>query len=443
LIPGQVFRIDLSGSFDRDGTIETYSVTFSDNTYMEGTDPLFQHSFESTGSFTAVIEIIDLEGATSSMTVSFKVNRPPGTEMGVSETTIHSGDTIVFDYKGKDPDGDEVYVLWEFGDGFKVSGNTVSHTYNMRGTYTFRLIVRDSNGLERNRTGTITVENSEPVAVIDRESVRVNSGPANFTGSTMVTLKVKEGDQITIPGDQSYDDDAMDQLNLTWNMGDGSVLYGKKIIYTYQTEGLFEVVLTVDDGYGGRSNTTLEISVENRPPFAVFTEEDLGGGKVSFDASHSTDDPWDMGTLTYVWDLGDGNTEKTNDPILEYRYSFGGDFDVKLRVEDSDGDSDTYEREIEVEGLTFLEVMAISLVTLLILGTAGVVGVLYLRNRRRIDDGREDFKESDIPRGRGSGSGFRKPRPAREQGPSNRIAMIEAHEDRTKSSSSNLSFDRQ
>ncbi len=442
LIPDQVFRIDLTDSFDRDGTIETYSVTFSDNTHISGPDPVFNHSFESTGSFTAVIEVIDLEGAASSRTISFKVNRPPGTEMGVSETTIHSGDTVVFDYKGKDPDGDDIYVLWEFGDGFKVSGQTVSHTYNMRGSYTFRLIVRDSNGLERNRTGTIIVENSEPVAVIDRESIRVNSGPANFTGSTMVTLKVREGDQITIPGDQSYDDDAMDQPNLTWDMGDGSMLYGKKIIHTYRTEGLFEVVLTVDDGYGGRSNTTLEISVENRAPFAVFTAEDLGGGKFSLDASLSTDDPWDVETLTYIWDLGDGNTKRTNEPVIEYRYSFGGTFDVELRVEDSDGDSDSYEREVEVDGLTFIEVMAISLVTLLILGTAGVVGVLYMRRKRRMSDDRDDTIESGISHGRGSGAGFRKPRPAREQGPSSRSAMIEQYGDETKSSSSNLSFDR-
>ncbi len=444
LVPDQVFELDLSGSFDRDGIIESYSVTFSDNTHMEGLDPVFSHSFQTTGSYTAVIEVSDKEGASSSITISFKVNRPPGTELGVSGTMIHAGDTVVFDYKGSDPDGDEVYVLWEFGDGFKVSGRTVSHTYNLKGTYTFKLIARDSNGLERNRTGTIEVENSIPVAIIDKASITVNSGPGNFSGSSMVTLKVREGDVIVFPGDLSQDNDVNDELNLTWDMGDGTLLYGIEALHSFQNSGLFEVVLTIDDGHGGVSNTTMKVSIENRPPFAMFKAKDLGNGKVSFDASQSTDDAWDLAGLVFIWDFGDGNEKRTREPRIEYRYSFGGRFDVQLRVEDEDGGSDTYESEINIDGMTFFEVITISLVVLAILGTAGVVGILFLR-RRMIDEGKglKDYLRKDERTELGSQGSFSRPTdpgPAGKPGHSHRTAP---DKDRyPKSSSQDRRFDR-
>ncbi len=444
LIPDQVFKLDLSESFDMDGMIEAYSVTFSDNTHLEGPDPFFSHSFQTTGLYSAVVEVSDKEGASSSITISFKVNRPPGTELGVSGTKIHAGDTVVFDYKGSDPDGDEVYVLWEFGDGFKVSGRTVSHTYNMKGIYNFKLIARDANGLERNRTGTIEVENSIPVAIIDKASITVNSGPGNFSGSSMVTLKVREGDIIGFPGNLSHDKDVNDKLNLTWDMGDGTLLYGVEPLHEFQISGLFEVVLTIDDGHGGISNTTMKVSVENRPPFAMFKAKDLGNGKVSLDASQSTDDAWDLAGLVYFWDFGDGNEKRTSESRIEYRYSFGGTFDVQLRVEDEDGGSDTYENEINIDGMTFFEVMTISLVVLAILGTAGVVGILFLR-RRMVDEGKglKDFLNKEDRTELGSQGSFSRPiDPGPAGRPGHSLRSSPDKDKYPKSSSRDRRFDR-
>jgi hypothetical protein len=445
LIPGQEFLLDLSNSTDRDGTIESFSVTFSDNTHMEGPEPRFTHSFESTGSYSAVISITDKEGETSTSTISFKVNRPPGTDMGISTSTIHAGETVIFDYKDSDPDGDEIYILWDFGDGFKVSGKTVSHSYGMRGNYTYKLIVRDSNGLERNRTGIIRVENSDPVAEIDREKITVNSGPANFTGSSMVTLKVLEGDLIRISGESSHDNDVEDGLNFTWEMGDGTILYETAATHTYREEGMFTLVLTVNDGHGGISNTSLKVSVENREPFAMFTAEDLGGRKVKLDASMSTDDPWDMGGLTFIWDLGDGEERESSDPVLEYRYSFGGRYEVSLEVRDGDGASDEYEREVDLEGITIQEALLISFVILLILGTIGVVGILYMKRRMR-EEGKGlrhylGMVEPDEVVGNHEG-GFGPSRPVSLNYRRGGGSMGETPDHTAKGSSRDLSFDR-
>ena len=379
LVPGQELTIDLGQSSDRDGDIVSYSVSFSDGTHSEGPDPYFTHTFHETGSYTLVIGVVDSEGGVSTISRTVKVNRPPSTDHSTSKRTVHAGDVVIFDYKGADPDGDPVVIVWDFGDGFKASGRTVSHTYYQRGTYRYTLTVKDSNGLESNRSAIITVENSDPTAVIDRDSIRVNSVPPNFTGPSRVTILMEEGDRLYLAGDNSHDRDTEDELNLTWDLGDGTTAYGSGIFHVFRSSGLFRVVLTVDDGHGGVDNDTVMVSVMNRDPFAVFTYDELGGGRVVLNASLSTDDPWDMDTLEYIWDLGDGFTERSDGPLLEHRYAFGGSYRVKLTVRDSDGASSTFTGDVDVGGPSFPEVMAISLVVLAVLGSILAAVYIYLR----------------------------------------------------------------
>lgn len=418
LIPGQTMTIDLSGSFDRDGEIVSYSISISDNTHLEGPEPVFTHSFLDPGVYTLVMKAFDAEGEESSITYSVKVNRPPSLDHSLSSKTINSGDTVIFDYKGSDPDGDDIIILWDFGDGYKVQGKTVSHEYARKGTFTYTLTVTDANSIEVNKTGTINVLNSDPVAIIDKESIRVNAIPGNFSGPSMVTLIVMEGDTIYIPGDLSTDTDREDDLNLTWNMGDGSIKYGLHALYRYRSSGLFEVELIVSDGSGGIANTTMLISVDNRPPVAVFTVEKIDSGKIRFDASNSADDPWDIGSLKYEWDLGNGEKKNTEDPYLEYRYPFGGKYDVTLTVTDSDGASGSYEREVEASGMGFASIMIISLSVLLIMGVAGIVAFLILRRRlHENDQGIADlFRRGDPVPDEGERGGFSRPRKMRGEG---------------------------
>ncbi|MBN1389456.1 MAG: PKD domain-containing protein [Candidatus Thermoplasmatota archaeon] len=367
VVPGQAVTFDMSGSYDRDGVLVSYSLSLSDNTYIESTDPVFTHIFETTGSFTALLKAYDQEGEVGSRTVTVKVNKPPTTDIGISSIKVHAGEQVTFTYKGMDPDGDEFIVEWDFGDGFKVSGLLVHHFYNRRGEFTYRVVVRDSNGLESSRTGTITVLNSQPSALIDRQNIFVNGAQANFSGELMVTLYVKEGDTVRIPGDLSYDPDQNDLLNFTWDMGDGERIYEQIAVHKFLVSGLIRVNLTVNDGFGGVDSAELFVSISNRPPFAAFENEGKGR-TVRFNASLSIDDPWDMGGLEYRWDFGDGDEKVTMVPLVEHDYTFGGRYRVKLTVVDGDGDMSTFEHEISVSGIglsTFI-IMIILLILLLL-----------------------------------------------------------------------------
>jgi len=351
LSPGQTVRIDMGGSDDRDGDIALYSIYMSDNTYLESTDPVFEHIFKQPGVYSLLLKVYDQEGEEGLVTHSIRVNRPPTSEIGVSSLRVHSGEEVTFTYKGGDPDGDDHMVEWDFGDGFKVSGKLVRHTYLMRGEFTYKMTVRDIWGLESTRTGVITVENSIPVAIIDKDNILVNGHSANFSGELKVTMYIREGDRVRLPGDLSSDSDRNDLLEFDWRMGDGTHLEGPLVEHVYTTSGLLLVNLTVSDGSGGVDHSEMFISVENRPPFAIFEVKEERGLTV-FDASLSADDPWDMEDLRYIWDLGDGNSRTTSDPVLRYDYTFGGDYRVKLTVVDTDGGRSSFSRDVGVKGIT-------------------------------------------------------------------------------------------
>ncbi|MGA1848262.1 MAG: PKD domain-containing protein [Thermoplasmatota archaeon] len=392
--PGQTVRIDLGGSSDRDGEVVLYSISMSDNTYLESSDPVFDHIFSKPGVFSLLLKVYDAEGEEGLLTHSIRVNRPPSSEVGVSSLRIHSGEEITFTYKGSDPDGDDHIVEWDFGDGFKVSGKVVRHTYMMRGEYTYRMVVKDIWGLESSREGVITVENSFPVAVIDKDNIVVNGHPGNFSGELKITMYVNEGDRVVLPGGLSSDNDRNDVLQFDWNMGDGTHLNGSVADHIYTTSGLLLVNLTVTDGNGGFDHSEMFISVENRAPFAIF-DISKDGDTMVFDASLSTDDPWDLEGLVYIWDLGDGNTRRTSGPHLRYDYTFGGDYRVKLTVKDSDGASSSFTRDVSAEGMT------IEIAVSLIVAITVVLLVALLVVWRKLKDKmvREDRGLIDIIKG--------------------------------------------
>ncbi|MGA1873302.1 MAG: PKD domain-containing protein [Thermoplasmatota archaeon] len=384
--PGQTITFNLSGSYDPDGEVVQYSLSLSDNTYLENSDPVFQHVFLTSGTFTVLLKAYDEEGEIGSLTVTVKVNRPPTTDVGISSINVYAGEEVTFTYKGMDPDGDEIIAEWDFGDGFKVSGLLVRHTYKRRGEYTFTVVVRDSNGLESERSGTITVMNSDPTALIDRDNILVNGAPGNFSGELKVTLYAVEGDTVRIPGDLSYDPDQNEVLNFTWDLGDGNKAYDRIVIHRFMVSGLLKVTLTVEDGVGGIDTTELFVSVDNREPFAAFEYSSKDGGKVTFDATLSTDDPWDMAGLEYRWDFGDGDKKVTLDPVIEHDYTFGGEYRVKLTVADGDGAQSTFVRDVNARGIRPGVVVALVASILVILAVLSFMGWRRLHDRMLRED---------------------------------------------------------
>ena len=148
-----------------------------------------------------------------------------------------------------DPDGDALTYLWSFGDGTTGTGATVSHTYAQDGSFSVRLIVRDTKGLEDTVATTATISNVAPLI-------------ASFAGATLLP-----GETYSAGG--TFADPGADSWTATVDYGDGSgittlTLADKSfsLSHTYLAAGSFTVTVRVsdDDVTSSRTSTVMVLA---------------------------------------------------------------------------------------------------------------------------------------------------------------------------------------
>ncbi len=101
---------------------------------------------------------------------------------------------------------------------------------------------------------------------------------------------------------------------------------------------------------GGDSIHRIRYFDANQPPIARATASPTNGPTpltVNFDGTGSSDPDGD--SLSYAWDLdGDGQYDDSTAPKPAYTYSAAGNYDVKLRVTDARGTSDTLDEPLRI-----------------------------------------------------------------------------------------------
>ncbi|MCK5415442.1 MAG: PKD domain-containing protein, partial [Thermoplasmata archaeon] len=149
------------------------------------------------------------------------------------------------------------------------------------------------------------------------------------------------GQNITFNGSASFSTSGS-IVNFTWDLGDGTTLYGPEVTHNYTNTGTtvrtLTANLTIKDGSGGTDTDTARVYVNplgSSPPTADAGIAPSGRTReaLTFNASTST------GTITsYIWDWGDGsggtgvNTTHT--------YLDDGVYSVSLAVVSSDSLAD-------------------------------------------------------------------------------------------------------
>jgi PKD repeat protein len=130
-----------------------------------------------------------------------------------------------------------------------------------------------------------------------------------------------------------------------WAFGDGTTGSGVVATHAYAAPGSYEVTLTVTDSRGRTGTFAQNVSVSlpvNQPPtasFLVSPNPAQVNQAVTVNALASLDPD---GTLSsYTWTFGDGTTLVSATPVLEHVYAASGTYEVKLRVTDDRGGTDT------------------------------------------------------------------------------------------------------
>lgn len=168
---GETVNFNGELSSDPDGAIVSWQWDFGDGHIGSGLRTT--HSFiwvgESNRTFTVILKVTDNRGGVSvsgkSITIEIEAeNQRPNADFTYSPSVPQKGEHIYFNGSlSSDPDGAISSWQWDFGDGRRARGKTVSHIYNWDQqddrTFTVTLTVTDDNGAQGVTTKTITVKN--------------------------------------------------------------------------------------------------------------------------------------------------------------------------------------------------------------------------------------------------------------------------------------------
>lgn len=209
---------------------------------------------------------------------------------------------------------------WDFGNGNISSIQNPGAVFNNETSYTVTLTVKD---------GTQISVKARTITVYKRPAVDFTFSPDNGCLPMPVTFT-----STSTAGNGTI-------TSYSWDFGDGIIqqsFFGTTT-HTYTFEQTATVRLTATNEYGCANTITKQNIIKVHPEIKVGfaadkTIECFAPATISF--SNTSTGP---GTLTYLWDFGDGNTSTQATP--SHTYTRKGTYTVKLTVNSSEGCSKT------------------------------------------------------------------------------------------------------
>jgi PKD repeat protein len=243
-----------------------------------------------------------------------------GTLIEVSDFKIYSPEvgsaSVPFDELSEKPFGSIDGWSWDFGDGSSSMEEHPIHIYASPGTYPVRLTVTDDEGLTDTTAMDYTVLHPPTV---------------DFTWSPTTP---EEGETTSFEGDASDLDGYV--VDWKWRFSHSDTEYDRpNTNMSFPDNGDYLVALTVTDSQLLTSTETKIVTILNVPPSVDVPDRSVLVGD-TFEVEPDIDEPGsaDQSTLTYLWDLGDGNFY--GQKLLSHMYEAVGEYHVILTVTDKD-----------------------------------------------------------------------------------------------------------
>ncbi|MBN1945312.1 MAG: PKD domain-containing protein, partial [Bradymonadales bacterium] len=167
-------------------------------------------------------------------------------------------------------------------------------------------------------------EDLEPPAVVPEVSVSADwDDPLGLS-----PLTVSFG-CVSVKGEQPF--------GYSWSFGDGVTSTLQNPTYTYSNAGTYQATCTViySNGNIGQDSILVPVVLDTAPQVLISANPMVGfaGLEVHFDSRVTQGN----GTMSYLWEFGDGATATTL-PAATHTYTSPGIFQAILTVEDQDGD---------------------------------------------------------------------------------------------------------
>jgi gliding motility-associated-like protein len=213
--------------------------------------------------------------------------------------------------------GNPIYWRWELGNGTTSFLQNPSTSYFTPGQYTIKLVVEDGIGNKDSLTRT------QYISIFPIPVVNFSATPL----SGCVPLTVQFTDLSTATGSSI--------ISWLWDFGDGTTGTIRNPIHTYTSAGNYNVTLRVTTISGCTKTLTRNNYIQaSNGVTANFTNTSPTGCSLPVTISF-TNTSSGSGTLSYLWNFGDGGTSTAQHPT--HTYTSQGSFNVSLRVTSSTG----------------------------------------------------------------------------------------------------------
>jgi len=233
----------------------------------------------------------DIAGCTATATGTVTVNPQP--TVTVNNATICDGETATL--TANPSIGGGTYT-WTPGG---MTTGTVNVNPNTTTTYK---VVYTLTGCPDSATATVTVN---PLPQPSFTATTVCSG---YTSTFTSTSTIGSG-SIT---------------NTAWNFGDGNTGTGSPVNHQYLIDGTYTVTLVLTSDQGCQDSISQTVTVNPMPQPSFTMNNDCEGLNIPFTNTSTIN----SGTMTYLWDFGDGNTSTAANP--SHAYANCGTYTVKL-----------------------------------------------------------------------------------------------------------------
>ena len=243
-----------------------------------------------------------------------------------------------------DPDGSIVRYEWDFDGDTIIDDDGVKSSFRFmeNGDYNVTLYLTDNNGRVVEASQLLSIKGDEIFDVLIQNS---------------------PNDEVLAPG-RSYNFDASrsksmegDIVKYEWNFGDGKTKVGQKVTHTFNTEGMYVVVLDMQDDLGNKISFEKEYTI-SKSPSGIFidvktlpelTRNNTINGevplRVEFDASASSGGP----IVDYAWDFENDGVIDFNGQSASHTYINSGEYQAKLILTGVNGKQATKVLNVNVD----------------------------------------------------------------------------------------------
>jgi gliding motility-associated-like protein len=304
-------------SFLAGQSIMSWNWNMGDNTHSTISAPL--HTYQQYGSVLVSLIVKASNGCSDSVTVPIVVNQLPEASFSANEVCEQA--PLVVTNNSYLAGGGIDATLWLWGDNTTDTIFTPIHYYTDYGDYNVQLVVTGSNGCV-NDTSVMVRIHDNPVAA--------------FTHSNACQLA-----PITFNNNASVFNDTIQTSS--WVFGDGNASSQFDAVNNYISYGVYNVVLTVNSGFGCIDSVSLPVTIAPKPQ-AYFHSENVCFQQPMyfFDSSLVS-----IGSIiSHQWNFGDGTTATDINPV--HLFNSTGNQTISLVVTTINQCMDTLQRIFRV-----------------------------------------------------------------------------------------------